>query len=156
MPWDFVALVHDPEVRKLCPRRYPGHPKGCPNYGKKAGCPPQAPLLLDINEPSWRTAVIWNRFEFGEHVERMRSKHPDWSERQLECCLYWQGTARKALKEQIKHFKRSYPFYEITRCPEAMGVDVTATMKRAGIKLEWPPERYAYQVAVGFVRTREV
>jgi len=31
---------------------------------------------------------------------------------------------------------------------EANGVNVTATMKKIGIELEWPPREYAYQVAV--------
>jgi hypothetical protein len=83
----------------------------------------------------------------------MQTRHPDWSDRQLACCLYWQGTARKALNRVIERFKRQARLaYEVTRCPEAMGVNVTATMKGLGILLEWPPKNYAYQVAVGFVR----
>jgi len=27
-----------------------------------------------------------------------------------------------------------------------MGVDVTATMRSAGVELEWPPRKIAYQV----------
>lgn len=152
MPWTLGAVVHDPAVRKLCPKRYPGHPKGCPNYGKRRTCPPHAPLFMDIQDIEWPTFVIWNRFDFGAHVWRMRVKHPKWSERQLACCLYWQGTARKKLNEEIEKFKRSHANYTVTRCPEAMGVNVTETMKHLGIVLEWPPERYAYQVAIGFVR----
>lgn len=97
-------------------------------------------------------AIIWNRFDFGAHVARMKEKHPGWSERQLACCLYWQGTARKTLGVEIAEFEREYPSYEVTCCPEGLGVNVTATMKSLGIELEWLPEQYAYQVAVGFVR----
>jgi len=32
--------------------------------------------------------------------------------------------------------------------PEAMGVNVTETMKRVGIELEWPPVNVAYQIAL--------
>jgi hypothetical protein len=33
-------------------------------------------------------------------------------------------------------------------CPEACGVDVTATMASIGVALEWPPVSTAYQVAL--------
>ena len=155
MPYRPGAVVHNPSVRKLCPRKYPGHPRGCPNYGKRAACPPRAPLLMDIQDIGSPTVIIWNRYEFGEHVARMKAKHPKWSDRQLACCLYWQGTARKALGETIEGFKSIYTAYTVTRCPEAMGVDITATMAKLGIELEWPPERYTYQVAVGFVWIKE-
>ena len=80
----------------------------------------------------------------------MRAKHPDWSKRQLECLLYWQGTARKKQKEQIEIFKKwiNDEEYIITTVPEAMGVNVTETMKRIGIELEWPPINVAYQIAL--------
>ena len=32
--------------------------------------------------------------------------------------------------------------------PEAGGVDVTATMKKIGVNLEWPPEHMVYLVAL--------
>ena len=37
---------------------------------------------------------------------------------------------------------------EVNRCPEAMGLDVTATMKSIGVVLEWPPRELAVQVAL--------
>jgi hypothetical protein len=91
--------------------------------------------------------VIWNKFPFGEHVARMRERHPDWSERQLACCLYWQGTARKQLEAEIEKFRR-VRCTSVFRIPEAHGVNVTATMERVGVYLEWPPKRWAYQVAI--------
>ena len=153
MPWNMIdVVVYDPSVRELCTERYPNHTKGCPNYGKKPSCPPQAPLFMDICDSSRPIFVIWNRFDFGAHVARMKAKHPEWSERQLACCLYWQGTARKVLAGEIEEFKRTYPTYQVTRCPEAMGINVTATMKKyLAISLEWPPVNHAYQVAVGFI-----
>ena len=39
-----------------------------------------------------------------------------------------------------------------TFCPEAMGVNVTATMKNLGVKLEWPPETVVHKVAIIGVR----
>lgn len=154
MPWSMIPVVFEPTVRKLCPQRYPNHTKGCPNYGKKDGCPPKAPLFVEVCDMEQPTFVIWTRFEFGAHVARMKKKHSEWSDLQLKCCLYWQGTARKVLKGEIEEFKRMYPTYQVTRCPEGMGLNITETMKKAGIELEWPPEKYTYQVAVGFVWTK--
>ena len=105
---------------------------------------------------SKRVVAIYNNFDFKGHVDRMREKHPDWSKRQLECCLYWQGTARKELKRRIKIFEiLAHERYVVNIVPEAMGVNVTETMKRVGIELEWPPVNVAYQVAMAGIRRHE-
>lgn len=136
------------EVRGLCRRPYPNHPRGCPNWGKRGSCPPKAKRFKDVFELG-EVFAIWTTFPFGEHVERMRQKHPDWSERQLACCLYWQGTARKNLNAEIKRFLIGNPIMVVTRCPEAMGVDVTKTMLLGACeRLEWPPRTVTYQVAM--------
>ena len=95
-------IVIDKNVRGLCIRPYPNHPKGCPNYGKRPTCPPQVKLIdevFDINRGFW---IVWIDFDFKSHCNRMKRKHSDWSKRQIECCLYWQGKARKQLKEVIQ------------------------------------------------------
>jgi predicted metal-binding protein len=152
MPWKIVEPVIDPSVRALCARRYPGHPRGCPNHGKRPSCPPRAPLLtetLRLDRPVW---VVWNRFDLAAHVERLREKHPGWSWRQLSCCLYWQGGARKKLNAEIKKMLTTLGagavHFAVIRCPEAQGVNVTETMRRAGVELEWPPRTVTYQVAL--------
>lgn len=140
-------------VHNLCLRPYPNHKKGCPNYGKKKGCPPDVPIFdrfYDLLNPIY---AIYNKFDFKGHVDRMKAKHPDWSKRQLECCLYWQGAARKKLKERIEIFGRfTGRRYVVNIVPEAMGVNVTETMKRVGIELEWPPVNVAYQIAMAGIR----
>lgn len=146
--WAKCAPVFEPEVRKLCARPYPGHPRGCPNFGKRPTCPPAAPLLFDRFHRSGEFWLVWNRFDFGAHVARMREKHPRWSERQLRCCLYWQPAARKALHQQIRRFMLVHPGLAWTPCPEALGVNVTETLRRLGVPLEWPPTVSAYQVAL--------
>lgn len=158
MPSAIVKPVIDRSVRGLCIKPYPGHPKGCPNHGKRATCPPLALLIgevLDLDDIVW---VIWNRFNFARHVERMRARHSDWSRRQLECCLYWQGTARKALRAEIEEFKEGRREWglRLVVCPEACGVDVTATMDSIGVHLEWPPKRFTYQVALAGTPARSV
>jgi len=149
MPWKRVDLCVDYSVRSLCQRTYPGHLHGCPNFFQKDTCPPRRPHinhLINLDKHAW---VVWNAFNMARHIKRMRKRHPDWSLRQLVCCLYWQGGARKALREEVylfrSHFIRPLPIVWI---PEATGVNVTETMRRIGIELEWPPLQTAYQVAV--------
>lgn len=147
-----VKPVIDYGVRGLCRKPYYNHPKGCPNFKKKDYCPPFAPLFdkyFDMSQPIY---VIYNIFNFKEHVNKMRDKHPNWSEHQVKCLLYWQGTARKQLKIHIKEFLKKHENYIITTCPEAMGVNLTETMKSVGIELEWPPINFTYQIAIAGIR----
>ena len=150
MPWARqtpILLPYCPGT--LCRRPYPGHARGCPNYGARLTCPPKAQLWRRRFRPSDVSIVVWNVFAFGKHVERMRERHPSWTQRQLACCLYWQGTARKQLRAEIAHFRRVNPerWIEVYP-PEALGVDVTSTMALLGHRLEWPPVEKAYQVAI--------
>lgn len=148
MNWLIVEPVVDKTLRSLCVKSYPGHPKGCPNFGKKDTCPPRCPIItdtLDFSKPIW---AVFNVFDFGAHVEALRQKHPAWSKRQLECCLYWQGAARKQLRVILREFNREHPGLITVVIPEAQGVNVTATMERVGITLQWPPQDKTYQVAL--------
>jgi hypothetical protein len=78
----------------------------------------------------------------------MKAKHPTWSQRQLECCLYWQGKARKQLRLRVEAFLKNNGSKAVLYCPEACGVDITETMRSIGVELEWPPKIYTYQVAL--------
>lgn len=83
------------KITKLCLMPYAGHGKGCPNFNLKKTCPPKSPKLNDVfvmNKGFW---IVWNEFNISAHVIKMKNKHPLWSDRQLNCCLYWQTTARK-------------------------------------------------------------
>lgn len=149
-----VEPITDVSMRGLCRKKYPNHPKGCPNWDKKAGCPPKAKMIdkiLDFKQPIF---AIYNKYSFGEHVQRMKDKHPDWTKRQAECCLYWQGTARKQLKEKIKKFLQEHRNYIISTCPEGSGVNITETMKNVGIELEWPPKKYTYQIVLAGIKVK--
>lgn len=155
-----VRPVVDLSVRDLCTRPYPNHPKGCPNWNKKKGCPPNCPCItqtLDLDKTVW---AIYNVFDFGAHVARMRAKHPEWSDRQVECCLYWQGTARKQLRSRVKDFNTLVQMaglgreIVIVQCPEAQGVNVTQTLLEAGIVLEWPPVIKTHQVVLAGTRLK--
>lgn len=78
----------------------------------------------------------------------MKEKHPNWSEKQLRCSLYWQGTARKKLKEKSSEFLKQFTKegYVLISSPESLGVDVTRTMKNVGITLEWPVLNNVYKI----------
>ena len=149
-----VIPAIDYSVRRLCPKPYYNHPRGCPNFGRKKGCPPGAPLFDQVYDISQPVYAIINEFDIGSHIERMREKHPEWSEHQLKCVLYWQGGARKQLKGRCIEFLRSHPGYQIEMCPEAMGVNITETLRSVGIELEWPPVHIARQVALAGIRKK--
>jgi len=153
MSWSLIEPVIDLSVRGLCRRPYHGHKKGCPNYDKKLGCPPQAPIIydvLDFGKPIW---AVWIDFDLANQRLRMKTKHPNWSNRQLDCCLYWQGRAKKLLGILVLNFIRNKAELgeadelKALYVPEAMGVNVTETMKNAGVILEWPPENIVRKIA---------
>ena len=125
-----VNPIVDPAVRQMCRLPYHGHPKGCPCYNHKHGCPPEASLLRTDNLDWW---AVFTQFRLDDHVARMRVRHPNWSIRQLQCCLYWQAGARRQLIVEVNHFRKQHPLGSVYLCPEAWGVNVTDTMAAAGI-----------------------
>ena len=148
MPWELVKPVIDKSMRALCCQKYPNHSKGCPNYLVKPDCPPNAPMIEDVLDLSQEVYAIYNVFPFGEHVAKMRQKHPEWTERQVRCCLYWQGKARKTLRHEVSEFLCEHSKWYIVKSPEAQGVNLTKTMENVGLILEWPPETIAYQIVL--------
>ena len=156
-----VTPIMRPEVQHFCKIPYPDHPKGCPNFNSgRLDCPPIAPLfdkIFDLQSPYKIYAVV-NEFDLKSHTEKMEYLHPTWSNRQCRNLLYWQNSARKQLKMKVNYFLnrtddyQSFPTlkdvgYEAVYIPEAMGIDVTKTMKNAGIILEWPPINIVRQIA---------
>ena len=143
-----VEVVVDHSVRGKCTLPYPGHKKGCPNFGKKSICPPVAPMIenvLNLAEPVWLVAVP---FDLAEHVLRMGEKHPGWTARQRANLLYWQGSVKKALRRAALRHAMSAGLCLILECPEACGVDMTATCANAGIALEWPPVKTVWKAVL--------
>lgn len=144
-------IVIDYSVRELCYRPYQNHPKGCPNFGKRPTCPPRCLKLenaFDVPKGFW---VVWVDFDFAIYRRNMKRKHPNWSQRQIDCCLYWQGGVKKKLKEAVvdlMYYLDGRGDWYATDCPEAFGVNVTETMKTLGVILEWPPENIVYKIAI--------
>lgn len=147
MIFNIHTINVDPMFQELCRKPYPNHPRGCPNYGKKKGCPPKQKLFFDVFDSDFY--LIFTEFDLATHVKKMKKRHPKWTDRQLYCCLYWQGTARKNLKAEIERARKLLPHHRIADNPEAMGVNVTDLMKdNADIELKWPPKITTYQVAI--------
>ena len=127
---------------------YPDHPKGCPNYGKRKECPPTAPLVqdyIDLEQPHW---FIIQKYDLNAHVQRMKVKHPHWSDRQARCVLYWQGAVKGMLSKACKQFIKEHPGLISTLIPEAMGVNVIATAIRMGIPIKARPDGTIYKIAL--------
>ncbi len=139
-----TSVVCQPEIQRLCLCPYYNHPKGCPNYGKRTDCPPKTSLFSDVfKEKAYVAAVVFN---FKNYLEVKRDEHPDWTERALRNSRHWQGHLRAELKKFVSE--------ELSGCdtvifnPEAMGVNVTKTCWRVGLKIEWPPKKVVCQVAL--------
>lgn len=144
-----VQPVIDTSMRGLCCKPYHNHPRGCPNYGVRDTCPPKAKMLpevFDLRRDIW---ALYAEFDLKAHIRKMQKLQPLWTDHQLRCCLYWQGTVRKFLRKKADEWVERHAYrhprirdtqgFLYTTCPEAMGVNVTATMRNAGINLEWPP-----------------
>lgn len=143
-----VKPVIDFSVRGLCLKPYHNHPKGCPNWDKRSDCPPECPTIDEIINLDKIVYAIYHKFDMCDHINKMKEKHPNWTDYQLRCVLYWQNGARKQLKSNILKFLKQFPSLSIVKNPEASGVNLTETMKNSGIILDWPPKKYAYQIVL--------
>ncbi len=114
-------MAVSPKARALCARPYPNHPRGCPKLGTCLTCPPRCRLITDVLDLSQPTFVIYTELPLGKHVAKLKAKHPDWTQRQLACCLYWQTKGRQNLLQATKDFVKLYPSLFIAASPEAIG-----------------------------------
>ncbi len=127
-----VNPVIDSQISANCLKPYHGHPDGCPNYGRKKGCPPEAPLFSDFFDIAKPVYAIVNVIILKSDIEPSSSHTSE----------------KKNFKEEIAGFLREHRGYHVTTCPEAMGVDISSSLANAGFKLEWPPVNYVCQVAL--------
>lgn len=144
-----LLISYKKGIQSLCRNHYPNHPKGCPNYGKKDGCPPNQPLISEVLNLRKGVYLIYTEFDVGKHARRMQKMHPDWSKRQVYCCLYWQPTARKIQREEETKAKEEYGLGKIVDSPEAHGVNLSLLMKNIGVELEWPPRKITRLISLG-------
>ncbi len=137
------------KAREWCKLPYPDHPVGCPNYNHKSTCPPAIPLLEMVYDLSKPCYIVVVEFDMVEHIHKMLSKHPDWSDRQARCVLYWQNGVRKQLQEEADFYARVLPGGLVsTLCPEAMGLNVIATAQLVGVPIKTKPVDKIYKIAL--------
>lgn len=141
-----VEVVIDYKLRGLCGRSYRKHPKGCPNFGKKNYCPPKVGFFDKYFQPLARVVAVGMNFE--DYKEKRKKDHPNWTEWQLVNPLYWQGMMKARLKQLATYELEELKDKDlvVVNVPEAMGVNLTETCKRAGLILEWPPTKMVYKV----------
>lgn len=129
-----------------CTLPYYKHPQGCPNFGVKEKCPPNAPYFLDVFEEKVLLAYI--KFDFESYLGLRKSFHPDWNERELRNPRHFQGHLDSLLKKGIGDVGDAVGGRVAVFSPEAMLVNMHLTCRAAGIELEWPPEKVMYRVAI--------
>lgn len=142
-------IVLEPKARIWCLLPYPNHSKGCPNFGKRKTCPPQALLfqdVFDMSKPMWMVMV---EYDLQTHVEVMKERHPKWTERQLFNCLWWQPMVNKFLRDSTEKLLQKGDGLVATYCPEAMGVQVIETAKKVGFDhIQVPPRDFVLKISV--------
>ena len=127
----------DPKTRDWCKLPYPSHKQGCPNYGKKAECPPAAPLVqdfVDLERPHYLAIHALDLYAFSQ---RMLLNHPNWSESQARNPRRWQNHVYSMLRHEISTKIQKEQIY--TLIPEAMQVNVFRTLLRIGIPIRPDP-----------------
>ncbi len=129
-------------IQNLCSKPYYKHAHGCPNYGMRPECPPNASLIDRVLDMDRDIYVIYTPFEVGRFAEHMKERHPGWNNRQIYNPRYWQPAARKLHRADVKEAIEELGLEKIVGNPEGCGVNLSLLMKRLGVKLDWvwPPE----------------
>ena len=139
IPVKRLVLMKGFDCGWLCVLPYPNHPKGCPNFYIKPDCPPfsySAYSFFGMNEKK-QFYLVHSEFNLEAHAAKIKQRHPYWTERQCKNVLYWQGTSRKQLKGRVSEALNILGGeWNVTDCPESMGVNVYVTARLSGLKLE--------------------
>lgn len=135
---EIKEIVFNDQVGSWCRLPYPGHKGGCPNYAdpKHPYCPPHSPHLTDILDLDKPVYLTFSEFNLRNFEIRMKKKHVDWSKRRCRTVLYWQGTSRSQMRSRANSVKYITGADTVLECPEGMGVQVYATCRKVGLKLE--------------------
>lgn len=126
-------------MREWCKLSYPSHPDGCPMYGTRRSCPPQAPLLEDVAESPFY--LVLQEFDLEQQAERMRLRHPEWSVKMCRNSRYWQKGFEKRILAEAQKFLWRFPQGVILTRPEANGVNLFSTCRLHNIRLERNPRK---------------
>ena len=133
--YEVKRLVTSAQVGKWCRLSYPGHKRGCPNYGRP-NCPPGAGSIVDVIDTTQPMYLVSAMFNLKYHAELMKIRHSGWSDRQCRNVLYWQQIVRADLRRAVKAAMGFLGCDVVTYCPEGFGVNVFVTARAAGLKLD--------------------
>lgn len=139
------AVVKPRGFNRWCQLPYPKHPNGCPNFGNRSDCPPNLPYFLDIFKPGVKVASL--RFDFDAYLNWRREAHPTWTDRALRNPRHFQNHLNADLEREIEKLDEDGEFVPVYTA-EAMGLNAHLTCLRAGIRLEWPPTKLMYRIAI--------
>jgi len=137
-------LTIDYKVRDYCRLPYPGHPEGCPHFGKREECPPQAPLIehfIDLSKPHYLIIVKLN---CDHAIEREKPHNPSKERYWLD----WELHAESVLEKHVQKFQKNHLGTVFTLHPSAVGVDVFKTAQNMGIPLEPAPQKTFHKIAL--------
>ena len=139
-------IIKSKNINKWCKLPYPGHPNGCPNYNKKKTCPPKAPSFEKIIKPPYILVAV--KFNLEEHVKKMKQKHPNWTDKQARCVLYWQNRVNKQLRELSEKTASKIPNSMILNMPEANSINLFETCKKEGLILKSNPQKIIWKMSI--------
>lgn len=142
IPLDTVEYSDNARNGIWCKLPFPGHPSGCPKF----------PKCIDEREdfknlPALRWYAVIKEFDLKEHAQRMKEKHPKWSEKQCRNASYWQRKVMASLMRMSEEFAE--PDDIILDNPQACGVNVFLTMKNHGLELKPRPDLVIKIMMVG-------
>jgi len=116
-----------------CLRPYSGYPKGCPNFVK--GCPQKRLDFLKLNghsEMKYDWFAVIEEYDIDAWEKKQHKKHPFKSRRWCRNPRHWQKGVMSRLLKKAQAFHNAFLSHIILDIPEASGVNVLATMARAG------------------------
>jgi predicted metal-binding protein len=155
------SIVFTDKTAKWCTLPYPGHPRGCPNYGVKRTCPPKIDRspYSDFVRSARFFKLVLVKVDLNQQSAKMLGKHPDWSDKKSRCLRYWQPGAKKAISDYIERTCQpgdfvlgsgsgAKVFHKERPSMEAAGINVFQTLKNNGIKFEVKPRNYATLVSL--------
>jgi predicted metal-binding protein len=166
MPWKEIpqeALIFDTKVQSYC-----NNPKYvCPYFGHSWACPPKAPYLEEEIMSYESYFLIYTKFDLKGNSMKNKKRYKGYSymrkimEKEIESFLkqhndrfdelkiLWDGHCRICEKENKtcsieNNIPCRYP-NKIRYSMEAVGIDVTQTVKNVNLDIEWPPVNRIYR-----------
>jgi hypothetical protein len=97
-------VVMSGQVGKWCRLPYPGHKRGCPNYGRP-GCPPDAGSIFDLLDCDhyYPIYLVCAEFDLDMRAAHMKLRFPAWTEKQCRNVRHWQGIVRAQLRLNVRN-----------------------------------------------------